>query len=140
MEESPYRQFRGDKQRAKAVLMANLSSYDSDVLSEKAPTLYDSYTIVKTHVALSVTDTEETLELAEEKQAFWLPISQPVSVKPPVLSEPLLKKDIPRELPSIRSLKKFKKQAEVLKPRSKDTRRTSGNTTRNDPISTIFDH
>ncbi|GJV82759.1 hypothetical protein Tco_1522657 [Tanacetum coccineum] len=33
------------------------------------------------------------------------------------------------------SLKKFKKRIpEVLKPRSKDTRRTSGNTTRNDPF------
>ncbi|GKB77168.1 hypothetical protein Tco_0944063 [Tanacetum coccineum] len=34
----------------------------------KAPTLYDSHTIVKTHAALSVTDTEETLELAEESR------------------------------------------------------------------------
>ncbi|GJY26283.1 hypothetical protein Tco_0401009 [Tanacetum coccineum] len=33
------------------------------------------------------------------------------------------------------SLKKFKKRSpEELKPRSKDTRRTSGNTTRNDPF------
>ncbi|GJX95342.1 integrase, catalytic region, zinc finger, CCHC-type containing protein [Tanacetum coccineum] len=70
---------------AKAVLMANLSSYDSDVLSvvpfhdtnienarRKVPTLYDANTIVKTHVALSVTDSEETLELAEKsrKQLF----------------------------------------------------------------------
>ncbi|GJW90656.1 hypothetical protein Tco_0168209 [Tanacetum coccineum] len=36
---------------------------------------------------------------------------------------------------ALRSLKKFKKRSpEVLKPRSKDTRRTSGNTTRNDPF------
>ncbi|GJW87692.1 hypothetical protein Tco_0163032 [Tanacetum coccineum] len=34
----------------------------------KAPTLYDSHNIVKTHVALSVPDTEETLELAEESK------------------------------------------------------------------------
>ncbi|GJV94414.1 retrovirus-related pol polyprotein from transposon TNT 1-94 [Tanacetum coccineum] len=103
----------------------------------------------QTHVALSITDSEETLELAEEsrlkmqakqndpslkekkvnigpvdyvalnkpsehfvkhfvpqkqlsaEQAFWLPISQPVSIKLPVPSEPILKKEIPRELPSI---------------------------------------
>ncbi|GJZ77813.1 hypothetical protein Tco_0642485 [Tanacetum coccineum] len=115
----------------------------------KVPALYDGHTIVKTHNAFIVTDTEETLKLAEEsrlkmlakqndpslkehkvnlkpidyvalnklsehfvshfmpkkqvstEQAYWLPISQPVVVKPPVLSEPVLKKDIPRELPSI---------------------------------------
>ncbi|GJR79589.1 integrase, catalytic region, zinc finger, CCHC-type containing protein [Tanacetum coccineum] len=43
---------------AKAVLMANLSSYNSDVLSE-------------THDALYVTDTEETLELAEENKKYF---------------------------------------------------------------------
>ncbi|GKB29498.1 hypothetical protein Tco_0868899 [Tanacetum coccineum] len=115
----------------------------------KVPTLYDGHTIVKTHVALSITDTEETLELAEEsrlkmlakqndpslkenkvnippvdyvalnklskhfvpqkqlfaEQAFWLPISQPVSEKLPVPSEPVLKKEIPRELPPISLVK-----------------------------------
>ncbi|GJY08931.1 hypothetical protein Tco_0377116 [Tanacetum coccineum] len=110
----------------------------------------------KTHVALSVTDSEETLELAEEsrlkmlakqnepslkekkvnitpvdyvalnklseyfvknfmpqkqlsaEQAFWLPISQPVVVKPPVLPEPVLKKEIPHELPSIIKTKEIR--------------------------------
>ncbi|GKC58407.1 hypothetical protein Tco_1086005 [Tanacetum coccineum] len=70
--------------------------------SKKVPASYDGHTIVKTHDALSVTDTEETLELAEKQlsaeQAFWLPISQTVSEKPPVPSEPVLKKEIPREL------------------------------------------
>ncbi|GKC31919.1 hypothetical protein Tco_1039213 [Tanacetum coccineum] len=47
-----------DVPSAKAVLMANLSSYDSDVLSE-------------THVALFVTDTEETLELAEKNKKYF---------------------------------------------------------------------
>ncbi|GJU82577.1 hypothetical protein Tco_1284942 [Tanacetum coccineum] len=117
---------------AKAVLMANLFSYDSDVLSEsyfvndtkvditsdsniisyeqylqetvtlvvqstsssaqqdallmsvieelssqvaksrsKAPTLYDGHTILKTHVALLVIDTEEILELAEENKKYF---------------------------------------------------------------------
>ncbi|GKB67172.1 hypothetical protein Tco_0928584 [Tanacetum coccineum] len=32
----------------------------------RVPALYDGHTIVKTHVALFVTDTEETLELAEK--------------------------------------------------------------------------
>ncbi|GKB12261.1 hypothetical protein Tco_0846184 [Tanacetum coccineum] len=119
----------------------------------KVPTLYDSHNIVKTPDALSITDTEETLELAEEsrlkmlakqndpslkekkvniapvdyvalnklsehfvkhfvpkkqlsaEQAFWLPILQPVSEKPPVPSELVLKKEIPRELPSISLVK-----------------------------------
>ncbi|GKC22239.1 hypothetical protein Tco_1024389, partial [Tanacetum coccineum] len=102
-----------DVPSAKAVLMANLSSYDLDVLSEvpfhdtnienaivhannayydeshktalgyqnpfyltqarrKVLSLYDGHTIVKTHVALSVTDTEETLELAKESMLKML--------------------------------------------------------------------
>nr|GEU56767.1 hypothetical protein [Tanacetum cinerariifolium] len=108
-----------DVPSAKAVLMANLSSYESDILSEKTKilvvqstssstqqdellmsvieemssqvatynkkttldyqnpfylsqarkkvtALFDGNTIIKTHVALFVTDTEETLKLAEE--------------------------------------------------------------------------
>ncbi|GJZ35338.1 hypothetical protein Tco_0581155 [Tanacetum coccineum] len=67
------------------------------------------------HDALSIIDTEEILELAEEsriqmhakqndpimqeKKAFWLPISKPVSETPPVQPEPILK-EIPRELPT----------------------------------------
>ncbi|GJZ60706.1 hypothetical protein Tco_0616522 [Tanacetum coccineum] len=35
------------------------------------------------------------------EQAYWLPISQPVVAKPPVPSEPVFKKENPRELPSI---------------------------------------
>ncbi|GKC52637.1 hypothetical protein Tco_1075382, partial [Tanacetum coccineum] len=53
---------------AKAVLMANLSSYDSDVLSE-------------THVALFVTDSEETLELAEESRIKMLAKQNDPSLK-----------------------------------------------------------
>ncbi|GKE32706.1 hypothetical protein Tco_1452028 [Tanacetum coccineum] len=93
-----------DAPSAKAVLMANLSSYDPNVLLEeskqkedkylnevidlqnknkaldnvvykiarqKVPALYDGHTIVKTHVALSVTDTEETLEIAEENKKYF---------------------------------------------------------------------
>ncbi|GKD10715.1 hypothetical protein Tco_1190400 [Tanacetum coccineum] len=113
-----------------------------DENAKKVPALYDGYTVIKTYDALSITNIEETLELAEEswlkmlakqnypslkekkvnvapvdyvalnklsehfvkhfvkhfvpqkqlsaEQAFWLPISQPVSKKPPVLSIPVL--------------------------------------------------
>ncbi|GKC40697.1 retrovirus-related pol polyprotein from transposon TNT 1-94 [Tanacetum coccineum] len=92
----------------------------------KVPALYDGHTIVKKHDALTVTDTEETLELAEESRlkmlakqndetvkekkvniapAFLLPISHPVSEKQQVPSEPVFEKEIPRELPSISIVK-----------------------------------
>nr|GEV08173.1 integrase, catalytic region, zinc finger, CCHC-type, peptidase aspartic, catalytic [Tanacetum cinerariifolium] len=52
-----------------AVLMANISNYDSDVISEKAqqikPTLYDGIVIFNKHVAMDVIDDEETLILEE---------------------------------------------------------------------------
>nr|GEV92169.1 retrovirus-related Pol polyprotein from transposon TNT 1-94 [Tanacetum cinerariifolium] len=55
---------------AKAILMANLCSYDLDVLSEKAqrikPTLYDGIVISKKHDVIFVDDSEETLILEEE--------------------------------------------------------------------------
>nr|GEX94073.1 copia protein [Tanacetum cinerariifolium] len=51
---------------AKAVLMANLFSYDLDVLLEKVPALHDGNTIVKKHVTLSVNNSEETFKLAKE--------------------------------------------------------------------------
>ncbi|GKC06321.1 reverse transcriptase domain-containing protein, partial [Tanacetum coccineum] len=38
----------------------------------KVPALYDGHTIVKTHAALSVTDTEETLKLAEDSRLKML--------------------------------------------------------------------
>ncbi|GJU91258.1 hypothetical protein Tco_1303681 [Tanacetum coccineum] len=70
-----------------AILMAKLSAYDSDVLSEvanpdtyqinnvvdqtqrKVPALYCGHAIVQKHDALSIMDTEETLLLAEESLA-----------------------------------------------------------------------
>ncbi|GJX85167.1 hypothetical protein Tco_0335941 [Tanacetum coccineum] len=115
----------------------------------KVPALCCVHTIVKKHDALSITDTKETLELAEEsrlkmlakqndpslkdkkvniapvdyvalnklsehsathfvpqkqlsvEQAFWLPILKPVLEILPVPSEPIIKKEIPRELPRI---------------------------------------
>ncbi|GKE38921.1 hypothetical protein Tco_1462326 [Tanacetum coccineum] len=47
----------------------------------KVPTLYDGHTIVKTHVALSITDTEETLELAEESRLKMLAKQNDLSLK-----------------------------------------------------------
>ncbi|GJT87660.1 hypothetical protein Tco_1069377, partial [Tanacetum coccineum] len=47
----------------------------------KVSALYDGNTIVKTHVALSVTDTEETLELAEESRLKMLAKQNDPSLK-----------------------------------------------------------
>ncbi|GJW73829.1 hypothetical protein Tco_0133199 [Tanacetum coccineum] len=69
-----------DVPSAKVVLMANLSSYDLDVLSE-VPALYDGNTIVKTHIALSVTDGEEILELAKESMLKMLAKQNDPSLK-----------------------------------------------------------
>nr|GEU42214.1 hypothetical protein [Tanacetum cinerariifolium] len=46
------------------------------------------------------------------EQAFWLPILQPVSVNPPVPSEPILKKEIPCELPLISLVKEILKKGQ----------------------------
>nr|GEU88386.1 retrovirus-related Pol polyprotein from transposon TNT 1-94 [Tanacetum cinerariifolium] len=58
-----------DVSNAKAVLMANISNYGSDVISEKAqrikPTLYDGIVISNKHVAMPVIYDEETLILEE---------------------------------------------------------------------------
>nr|GEV24489.1 hypothetical protein [Tanacetum cinerariifolium] len=111
---------------------------------QKVPALYDRHTIIKTHDALSVKDTEKTLELAEESRlkmlakqndpslkyfnAFWLPISQPVSENPPVPSRPVLKKEIHRELPSISLVIEFGDSYEAPEnnPSTTTTSTTSG--------------
>nr|GEV15882.1 hypothetical protein [Tanacetum cinerariifolium] len=58
-----------DVSNAKADLMANISNYGSDVISEKAqrikPTLYDGDVISKKHAAMHVIDNEETLILED---------------------------------------------------------------------------
>ncbi|GKB38816.1 hypothetical protein Tco_0883758 [Tanacetum coccineum] len=65
-----------DISSAKAILMANLLSYSSDVLSEKAqrikPTLYDGNVISKKHDVTYVVDEEETLILKEESRSKML--------------------------------------------------------------------
>ncbi|GJZ24469.1 hypothetical protein Tco_0561928 [Tanacetum coccineum] len=72
----------------------------NNVVYKIVPALYCGHAIVKKHDALSIMDTEETLLLAKEKQAFWLPISE----SPPVQSEPVLK-EISHKLPTISLVK-----------------------------------
>ncbi|GJW00434.1 hypothetical protein Tco_1555685 [Tanacetum coccineum] len=62
------------------------------------------------YVALNKLSTYFVKHLVPQKQlsaeqAFWLPISQPVFEKPSFPSEPVLKKEIPHELPSISLVK-----------------------------------
>ncbi|GJX14701.1 hypothetical protein Tco_0206459 [Tanacetum coccineum] len=121
-----------DVSNAKAVLMANLSNYGSDVISEKAqrikPTLYDGSVISSQHVVIPVIDDEEILILEElnqlsedfgkrfvsqqelsAEQAFWLQTSNP-NIKQYDIS-PVRIED-PSELPKVSlvstSLKKLK--------------------------------
>ncbi|GJW59412.1 retrovirus-related pol polyprotein from transposon TNT 1-94 [Tanacetum coccineum] len=113
----------------KAVLMANLSSYDSDVLSKETLELAEMSRLkmlskqndpilIEKKVNIALVDYVALNKLSEhfvkhfvpQKQlsiehAFWLPISQPVSQNPPFPSEPVLKKEIPRELPPISLVK-----------------------------------
>nr|GEU29978.1 retrovirus-related Pol polyprotein from transposon TNT 1-94 [Tanacetum cinerariifolium] len=62
-----------DISNEKAVLMANISNYGSDVISEKAqrikPTFYDGVVISAKHIAMPVIDDEETLILEEESRS-----------------------------------------------------------------------
>ncbi|GJY54739.1 retrovirus-related pol polyprotein from transposon TNT 1-94 [Tanacetum coccineum] len=78
-----------DISSAKAILMANLSSYDLDVLSEKAqrikPTLYDGNMMSKKHDVISMVDEEETF-------------SNPISEQHVVQTTPVRTK-APSELP-----------------------------------------
>ncbi|GJR15331.1 retrovirus-related pol polyprotein from transposon TNT 1-94 [Tanacetum coccineum] len=82
-----------DISTAKAVLMANLSSYGSDVLSEKAqqirPMIYDGSVIAKDTNMISIADSEETLMLEEEsrskmllKQTDPMVLEKKVNIKP----------------------------------------------------------
>nr|GEW65172.1 hypothetical protein [Tanacetum cinerariifolium] len=81
------------KAQAKEVLMANLSSHGSYVLSEKAqqirPMLYDSSVIVKENNVISIADSKETLMLEEEsrskmllKQSDLMILEKKVNIKP----------------------------------------------------------
>ncbi|GJY63954.1 hypothetical protein Tco_0465414 [Tanacetum coccineum] len=121
-----------DVSNAKAVLMANLSNYASDVISEKAqrikPTLYDGSVISSKHVVMPVIDDDETLILEElnklsedfgkrfipqqelsAEQAFWLQTSHPNTDQSDISP---VKIKAPRELPKASlintSIKKLK--------------------------------
>ncbi|GJT63758.1 hypothetical protein Tco_1015238 [Tanacetum coccineum] len=65
-----------DFSTAKAVLIANLSSYGLDVFSEKAqqirPMLYDGSVTAKETNVISIADSEETLMLEEESRSKML--------------------------------------------------------------------
>nr|GEV95889.1 hypothetical protein [Tanacetum cinerariifolium] len=61
-----------DFSTAKAVLMANLSSYGSDVLFKIRPMLYDCSVIAKETNVISIADSEETLMLEEESRSKML--------------------------------------------------------------------
>ncbi|GJV77378.1 retrovirus-related pol polyprotein from transposon TNT 1-94, partial [Tanacetum coccineum] len=81
-----------DFSTAKAVLMANLSSYGSDVLSEIRRMLYDGSVIAKETNVISIADSEETLMLEEESRSKML-LKQ---------SDPMvLENKAPRELPYV---------------------------------------
>ncbi|GKE10844.1 hypothetical protein Tco_1414395 [Tanacetum coccineum] len=79
---------------AKAVLIANLSNYGSDVLSEKSqrikPTLYDGNLISRKHDVVSVTDEEETLILKEVSRSKMLAKqNDPISIKQKINVSPI---------------------------------------------------
>nr|GEW57346.1 hypothetical protein [Tanacetum cinerariifolium] len=113
-----------DISNAKAVLMANISNYGSDVISEKAqriqPTWYDG--IVNKHVAMPMIDDEETLILEEDfgkrfvpqqelsaEEAFWYHMLNPFTKSSDALP---VKIEAPKELLKVilvnESLKKLK--------------------------------
>ncbi|GKA44356.1 retrovirus-related pol polyprotein from transposon TNT 1-94 [Tanacetum coccineum] len=80
---------------AKAVLMANFSSYESDVLFEIRPMLYDGNVIAKETNVISIADSEETLMLEEESRSkMFLKQSDPI----------VLEKKAPQELPKTSSV------------------------------------
>nr|GEX46997.1 ribonuclease H-like domain-containing protein [Tanacetum cinerariifolium] len=60
---------------AKSALMANLLSYDSDVLSEIRPMLYDGSVIAKETNVISIVDSKETLMLKEERMYKFDPVT-----------------------------------------------------------------
>nr|GEU66776.1 hypothetical protein [Tanacetum cinerariifolium] len=71
-------------------IMANLSSYDSEVLSEIKPTLYDGNVIAKEHPVISMIDDEETLILKEEGRSKMLDKqTDPISVKQKINISPI---------------------------------------------------
>nr|GEU74834.1 hypothetical protein [Tanacetum cinerariifolium] len=62
-----------DVSNAKAVLMANISNYGSDVILEIKLTLYDGIVIYNKHVAMPVIDDEETLILEDDFGKRFVP-------------------------------------------------------------------
>ncbi|GJZ20876.1 hypothetical protein Tco_0557915 [Tanacetum coccineum] len=97
---------------AKAVLIANLSNYSSDVLYEIRPMFYDGNVIAKQTNVISIDDLEETLMLEDESRSKMLlkqsnpkVLEKKINIKPVnyailnQLSEDFDKLDAPSELP-----------------------------------------
>ncbi|GJS84216.1 hypothetical protein Tco_0750757 [Tanacetum coccineum] len=83
-----------DVSNAKAILMANLSNYGSDVISEKAqrikPALYDVSVISSQHAACPVINDEETLILEEVSRSKMLEKqNEPMSKEKKVNTTPI---------------------------------------------------
>nr|GEV01981.1 hypothetical protein [Tanacetum cinerariifolium] len=83
-----------DLSTAQAVLMANISNYGSEVISEKAqrikPTLYDGIIISEKHVAMHVIDDEETLILKEESRSkMYEKEKDPEAIKQNISHKPI---------------------------------------------------
>nr|GEW34415.1 hypothetical protein [Tanacetum cinerariifolium] len=79
-----------DISNAKAVLMANISNYDSDIILEIKQTLYDGIVIYNKHVAMHVIDDEETLILEEESRSKMSEKDKdPEAVKQKVSNKPI---------------------------------------------------
>ncbi|GJS89217.1 retrovirus-related pol polyprotein from transposon TNT 1-94 [Tanacetum coccineum] len=83
-----------DISSAKAVLIANLSSYDSDILSDVPH--HDTYQ----------NDDMINQSVQEMRQAFWLPFSNPKSEQSDVTQTPV-EIEVPKELLKITSFKDF---------------------------------
>nr|GEY00340.1 hypothetical protein [Tanacetum cinerariifolium] len=79
-----------DVSNDKAVLMANLSNYGSDVISEIKPTLYDGSVISKQHVASPMFEDDETLILEEVSRSKMLAKqNDPISKEKKVNTTPI---------------------------------------------------
>nr|GEV89281.1 hypothetical protein [Tanacetum cinerariifolium] len=75
---------------AKAVLMANLSSYGSYVLFKIRPMLYDGNVIAKKTNVISIADSEETLMLEEESRSkIFLKQSNPMVLENKFNTKPI---------------------------------------------------
>nr|GEX79972.1 hypothetical protein [Tanacetum cinerariifolium] len=107
-----YDSYCDDISNVKAILMANISNYGSDVISERIkPTLYDGIVMSNKHVVMHVIVDEETSILEEDferrfvpqqelsaDKAFWYHMLNPSSKSSIALP---VKIEAPKELPKV---------------------------------------